>query len=82
MEYEYLFTKSLFEKLKDRIKAKVFCKVYDNVLAIEINTREGVQYRKYIPDFAAEIGNGLNADMVSDDVVREYKKVVLQHYFH
>lgn len=39
-EYEYLFSKSLHEALKEKIKASIFCKVIDDVLIVDITTKK------------------------------------------
>lgn len=83
MEYEYLFTKTLHEKLKERIKGKVFCKVIDDTLVIDIETREGINYGLLISNFAERIQIGeMTHDSVIEKVIKEYKKKVLSTFFY
>lgn len=83
MEYEYLFTKTLHEKLKERIKGKVFCKVIDDTLVIDIETREGINYGLLISNFVERIQIGeMTHDGVIEKVIKEYKKKVLSTFFY
>lgn len=83
MEYEFLFTKSLHEKLKERIKGHIFCKVIDDTLVVNIDTREGVDYGLCISDFANRIRlKEISQETLIDDIVKNYKKKVLEIFFY
>lgn len=83
MEYEYLFTKGLHEKLKEKIKGKIFCKVIEDVLVISIDTKEDVSYNTIVKDFADKLrANEISADSVADDVVKKFRRIVLDTFFY
>lgn len=83
MEYEYLFTKTLHEGLKERIKGRIFCKVINDILVIDIDTKEGINYGSTIGNFAEKLQRGeLTQEKLVDEVVKEYKKKVLSTFFY
>lgn len=83
MEYEYLFSKSLHEKLKEKIKGKIFCKVIDNTLVVNIETREGISHGMFIDDFAERLRSGLlHHEWIADMLVKEYRAKVLERFFY
>lgn len=43
-EYEIVFTKKLYNKIKDRIYGHVYCGVKDNTLRIDITTRDDLGF--------------------------------------
>ena len=82
MEYEYLFTKGLHERLKEKIKGKIFCKVINDILVVNIHTKEGLDYGFTLDNFARELQvGGLAAESVMDMIVNEYRREVLKRFF-
>lgn len=59
-EYEYLFSNTLHEKLKEKIKGKIFCKVIDDILIVDIDTRENIDFGYTVSDFAEKNENRRN----------------------
>lgn len=43
-EYEIVFTKNLYNKIKDRVYGHVYCGVKDNTLRIDITTRDDLGF--------------------------------------
>lgn len=43
-EYEIVFTKKLYNKIKDRVYGHVYCRVKDNTLRIDITTRDDLGF--------------------------------------
>lgn len=83
MEYEYLFTKNLHESLKGKIKGKIFCKVIDDILIIDISTKEDIDYGCTIQDFAEKMRTGeITHEIIVEQVVKEYKRKVLNTFFY
>ena len=64
-EYEIVFTKKLYNKIKDRVYGHVYCGVKDNTLRIDITTRDD--------DFANRILSGLTTDYVLYEFLRRYR---------
>lgn len=82
MEYEYLFTKGLHEKLKAKIKGKVFCKVINNILVVDITTKEGLSYGYTLENFTEKLQHGeLDSDKLSAEITQMYRKAVLDRFF-
>ena len=83
MEYEYLFSKSLFEQLKTKVKGQVFCKVINDILVVSISTKEGTDYGYTLPNFASKLSyDGLAAETLADVITKEYRKEVLKKFFY
>lgn len=82
MEYEYLFTKGLHEKLKEKIKGKIFCKVVNDILIVDIDTREGVTFGYTQENFSENLQIGkLDSDKLTVEIVQGYRNVVLNKFF-
>ena len=83
MEYEYLFTKSLFEYLKPKVKGKVFCKVINDILIVNIDTKEGIDYGYTLENFAEKLKlEGLASDSLGYEIVNLYRKEVIKRFFY
>lgn len=83
MEYEYLFTKMLYDTLKTTIKGRVFTKIIDDKLVINITTREGINYERVVGDFANKLITGqISPDAEAYAVLREYKECIRKHFFY
>lgn len=83
MEYEYLFAKGLFDIFKTKVKGKVFCRVIDDILVVNITTQEGIDYGKCYSDFARKLQlDQISKDGIANEVTHEYKKLVLNTFFY
>lgn len=81
-EYEYLFTKALHEKLKEKIVGKIFVRAVarDRVI-IKIDSFGDLTFTMFLENFSEKILNGYSSDYACYEIVKEYKKVVLERYF-
>ena len=83
MDYEYLFSKSLYETLKTVIKGKVFVKVIGDQLVVQITTREGINYERCVSDFAHKLILGqISSTTEAYIILKEYKECVNRHFFY
>jgi hypothetical protein len=82
-EYEHLFSKSLFDQLKTRVKGHVFCKVVNDILVVSIDTKEGIDYGYTMENFAHELSfKGLEAEPLAEMIVKEYRKELLRKFLY
>ena len=83
MEYEYLFSKNLHEKLKETIKASIFCKVIDDVLVVDITTKEGIDFGYAVRDFSEKLQLGqITQESVVEEIVGKYRRKILNTFFY
>lgn len=81
LDYEYLVSIALRDKLKEKVKGHVFCAVRHNELYISIKTRELDRYVYKVYDFAEKLVSGkLIVDEIADTVVANYKKYVMAYF--
>lgn len=78
---ERIFTNALKKQLKRRIKGTISVHVIDDILIIDIV--DGVfQYWRYtLNNLSANLSIALSSKIVSDVIVKEYKKYILNQYF-
>lgn len=81
MEYEWLFTTSLHMKLKERLVGKVFTRVYNDELYVEINTYGNLTFVMYIDDFANKVQEGWTTDEAVEEIVKKYKRYIINRFF-
>lgn len=80
LNYEYEFVTALRSKLKEKLLGKIFCKVINNELYVEINNF-GLEFKMHIDDFANKVLNGYSTDYAMYEIITTYKKFVLHKYF-
>lgn len=81
LDYEYLVSIALRDKLKEKIKGRVFCAVKYDKLYISIKTRELDGFEYYIHDFAKRLVSGrLVVDEIAETVVANYKKYIMAYF--
>ena len=81
-EYEYLFTKALHDKLKDKIIAKINCRVdSDDNLCVDIIRYEERTFKVRISNFSRRILYNWTTDDAVKDIVDKYKKFIVKYYF-
>lgn len=84
-ELKEVFVKHLWNSVKDRVNASVFCDIdKDDVLIIRIRKND-VFYEKKVKDITSNIVYGLvNSNELAKEITKEWKdevlKVVLQDY--
>lgn len=79
---EKIFKNALKKQLSRRVKGVVFVHIVNNVLIVDINSPNGCAYHYTINNIAVQLSVGLSSKIVSDVIVKQYKKYILKYYFH
>lgn len=79
---EKIFKNALKKQLSRRVKGVVSVYIVNNVLIVDINSLDGCTYHYTINNIAVQLSVGLSSKIVSDVIVKEYKKYILKYYFH
>ena len=79
---EKIFKKALKKQLSRRVKGIVSVHIVNNVLIVDINSLNGCSYHYTINNIAVQLSVGLSSKIVSDVIVKQYKKCILKYYFH
>jgi hypothetical protein len=79
---EKIFKNALKKQLSKRVKGVVSVHIVNNVLIVDINSLNGCSYHYTINNIAAQLSVGLSSKIVSDVIVKQYKKCILKYYFH
>lgn len=66
------------EKLKEKIKAKIFIGLNNNTMTINITGFRGVSFVKYIND----ISDWIDFNKIVDDIVYEYRRFILDKFLY
>lgn len=84
MELDVIFSRELHKKLKERIKGKVFCKVFDDELYIRIDM-DDLYFETSYDNFATRVCYGLSTDYVLYEVIEKYERFLInrvrKYYF-
>lgn len=79
---EKIFKNALKKQLSRRVKGVVSVHIVNNVLIVDINSLNGCLYHYTINNIAVQLSVGLSSKIVSDVIVKQYKKCILKYYFH
>lgn len=79
---EKIFKNALKKQLSRRVKGVVSVHIVNNVLIVDINSLNGCSFHYTINNIAVQLSVGLSSKIVSDVIVKEYKKYILKYYFH
>ena len=79
---ERIFKNALKKQLSRRVKGIVFVHIVNNILIVDINSPNGCTFRYTINNIAVQLSVGLSSSIVSDVIVKQYKKYILKYYFH
>ena len=78
------FCSILHQKLKGRIKGKIFCKVVNDELKVRIDM-DDLWFETIYDDFAKSVIFGLTSDYVAYEVEKKYRKFLMnrmeRYYF-
>lgn len=81
-DYEYLFSTELHKRLKEKVKGKVWVKIYHDELHVNIIPDEnGELYEFVMTDMASRILNGLSTSYIVYDILKDYRNYVNKQYF-
>ena len=76
-DYEYLFSKELHRRLKEKVKGKIWVKSYRDELHVTITTFEGeLEYEFVEDDLSNKILNGFSSDYDVYTIMKDYHKFV------
>ena len=79
---ERIFKNALKKQLSRRVKGIVTVHIVNNILIVDINSLDGCSYHYTINNIAVQLSVGLSSKIVADVIVKDYKKHILNHYFH
>ena len=81
-DYEYLFSTELHKRLKEKVKGKVWVKIYHDELHVNIiPDKNGELYELVMTDMAYRILNGLSTSYIVYDILKDYRNYVNKQYF-
>lgn len=78
---EKIFRVKLKRQLQERIKGNISVHIIDDTLIIDINPLGMNPWHYIISNIAVQISIGLSVKIVSDVIVKQYKKYILNQYF-
>lgn len=78
---EKIFRMKLKRQLQERIKGDISVHVIDDTLIIDINPLGLNPFHYIINNIAVQMSIGLSSKIVSDVIIKQYKKYILNQYF-
>ena len=78
---EKIFRMKLKRQLQERIKGEIILHILDDTLIIDINPFGLHPWHYIISNIAVQMSIGLSSKIVSDVIVKQYKKYILKQYF-
>lgn len=82
MDYEYLFSMNLHQKLRERVIGKVYCEVNEeNELYIKIKSLGDLKFSMTINNFSERILNGYSTEYAVYEIMSKYERFVHNRYF-
>lgn len=81
IDYEYLFAKTVRDKLWENVHGKIFAAVQDDELYVKIQNRTGLVFETTFGDFANSFINGWTTNEAAVAVLNRYRKFVIGEYF-
>lgn len=78
---EKIFRMKLKRQLQECIKGDISVHVIDDTLIIDINPLGLNPFHYIINNIAVQMSIGLSSKIVSDVIVKQYKKYILNQYF-
>lgn len=79
---EKIFRTKLKRNLQERIKGEISVHILDDALIIDINPLGLYPFHYIINNIAVQMSIGLSSKIVSDVIVKQYKKYIMKQYFH
>lgn len=78
---EKIFRVKLKRQLQERIKGNISVHIIDDTLIIDINPLGLNPWHYTISNIAVQTSIGLSVKIVSDVIVKQYRKYILNRYF-
>lgn len=79
---ERILTNALKKQLKQRIKGDLSVHVVDDTLIVDIRPVGCWTWHYIINNLAVKMSTGLSSRIVSDVIVKQYKKYILSEHFY
>lgn len=81
-EYERDFMKILHQQLKEKIKAGIDVKIYDDVIKVKLYRNHELDFEYEIRDFSNKFLHGYSTRQAVDEIIRTYKKYIVATHFY
>lgn len=81
IDYEYLFAKTVRDKLWEHVHGKIFAAVQDDELYVKIQHRTGLIFETTFGNFASNFINGMSTGDIVCEVLSRYRRFVMNEYF-
>lgn len=78
---EKIFIVKLKKQLRERIKGDISVHIIDDTLIIDIQPLGLYPWHYIIKNIAVQMSIGLSSRIVTDVIVKQYKKYILSQYF-
>ena len=83
VDYGYCFAMALQQRLKSKIKGRIFVAVNDDdVLFINITNKDETVFKISFNNFANRLYNGWTSEYAAYEVISEYRKKLFDRYFY
>lgn len=79
---ERVFMNNIKKQLTKRIIGEIYVHIIDDTLIVDINPLGYVPWHFIIKNIAVQLSTGLTSRIVSDVIVKQYKKYILSVYFN
>ncbi len=76
-----IVTDFLFEELKRRINAGIFCDISSDTLTVRL-INDSITWECSIPEISKMMAMGLTVNRIADKITNEYKKEIMKRYFY
>lgn len=81
-EYGFIFSTILHEKLKEKINGRVFVRVVsEDKLLVVINSYGDIEFKVFINDFSEKVLYGLSTDYAVYEIMKQYRRFVMNKFF-
>ena len=72
---------SLYDELKTRVKGNVYVDLQNDVIIVTLHNKLGTPFRWTLENIQSEIVRGLDVKMVTETIVKSYKRYILNQFF-
>lgn len=81
-EHERIFMETLHRKLKEKVRAGVCVKIYDDTIKVQLIRDGEVVFDYNIYDFSDKFMHDYTTDMAVTAVINTYKTTILKQHFY
>ena len=72
---------TLHDELKTRVKGNVYVDIQVDAIVVTIHNKLGTPFRYTLENIQSEIVRGLDVKVVAENIVKLYKKYILNQFF-